>query len=86
MIDHTELIYKQSLAIPSVIRQDVADVVKRNLNVVYWNPNDVAYVFDVWNRYMTREPEDVKCAGCRSKVIGKMKRIIAIWEIKGETV
>jgi hypothetical protein len=86
MIDHSEMIYQQSLAIPQGIRQDVADVMKRNATAIHWPMLDISYLFEVWNRYMTREPEDIKCAGCRSKVIGKMRRIVAIWESRGETV
>ena len=85
MIDHTDLVFQQSLSIPQGIRQDVADVVKRNHNVIQGPHLDMTYLFEVWNRYMTREPEDIGCAGCRSKVVGKMKRIVAIWEAKGET-
>lgn len=84
MIDHTELAYMQSMSIPVEIRKDLADVINRNANNIRWNEPDLRYVFDVWNRYMSREPEDINCPGCRSKVISKLKRIVVIWEAKGE--
>lgn len=84
MIDHTELAYRQSMSIPAEIRKDLAEVIQRNASKVHWSEPDLRYVFDVWNRYMTREPEDITCPGCRAKVISKLKRIVVIWEAKGE--
>jgi hypothetical protein len=84
MIDHTNLIYQQSLSIPEAIRKDIVAVVRRNEGRIHWQQSDLQYVFDVWNRYMTREPEDIGCGGCRTKVVGKLRRIVAIWESKGE--
>ena len=84
MIDNTELAYRQSLAIPSEIRADVAKVVERNKNMIRWPDADLKYLFEVWNRYMTKDPEDITCPGCRSKVVSKMRRIVGIWVLKEE--
>lgn len=83
MIDHTNLIYQQSLSIPESIRPDVVTAVRRNEGKIHWVQADLQYIFDVWNRYMTREPEDIGCSGCRTKVVGKMRRIVAVWESRG---
>ena len=83
MIDHTNLIYQQSLSIPESIRPDVVTAVRRNEDKIHWAQADLQYIFDVWNRYMTREPEDIGCSGCRTKVVGKMRRIVAVWESRG---
>lgn len=83
MIDHTNLIYQQSLSIPESIRPDVVTAVRRNEGKIHWAQVDLQYIFDVWNRYMTREPEDIGCSGCRTKVVGKMRRIVAVWESRG---
>lgn len=83
MIDHTELAYRQSLSIPAEIRKDVAAVIERNKMAVRWQEADIRYLFDIWNRYMTKEPEDITCPGCRSKVVSKLRRIVGIWITKG---
>ena len=83
MIDHTNLIYQQSLSIPEGIRPDVVTAVRRDEGKIHWAQADLQYIFDVWNRYMTREPEDIGCSGCRTKVVGKMRRIVAVWESRG---
>lgn len=83
MLDHTSLIYTQSQSIPKTLWQNIADVLKRNQGVQF-NGADLAYLFEVWNRYMTREKENINCSGCRTKVIGKFRRIVAIWQEKGE--
>lgn len=82
MIDQTDFIYKQSLSIPPAIRGDVKEVVQRNAMNIRWSDADLKYIFDVYNRYLTREPENINCGGCRTKVVGKIKRIVAIWAMK----
>lgn len=83
MLDHTELVYNQSLSIPRLLWQDVADTLERNQGVQFASA-DVIFLFEIWNRYMTKEKENINCSGCRTKVISKLKRIVAIWKDKGE--
>ena len=72
--------------IPEVIREDVADVVMRNIGAISWPPGDLEYLFEVWNRYIApaSEPERITCPGCRAKVVSKMRRLVGIWNRRSE--
>lgn len=75
-------LYDQSLSIPPDIRPDLVKVIDRTRQAVRFTAPDVAYMGEVWNRYIApaREPEDMNCAGCRTKVIGKLRRMVDLWK------
>lgn len=72
-------------SIPAEVRQDCITALERNAQRLTWDRKDLEFLFTVYNRYVAPkgEPEDVNCAGCRSKVIGKMRQYANLWE-KGE--
>lgn len=72
---------KASLSIPDEIREDFADVVDRTRNTVTFRDPDLAYIFEVYNRYIAPagQAEDRNCHGCRAKVIGKVRRMVLLW-------
>ena len=69
-------------SIPEAIRGDVIHAVERNAAALSWNRQDIEYIFEVYNRYVApkSEPEDPNCAGCRTKVIGKMRQYVQLWK------
>lgn len=66
--------------IPEEIRPDVIRIVERNEGKVRISRTDLEYLFGIYNRYCTREPEDINCSGCRSKVSGKMRLYVNHWK------
>lgn len=79
------VLYDASLSIPEEIRPDLAEVIDRTRGAVKFSGQDIAYLGEVWNRYIApaREPEDMNCAGCRSKVVGKLRTMIDLWRDYG---
>ena len=67
--------------IPEEVRPDVVTAVNRNRDRISWNPQDIAFLFEVYNRYIAPagEPENINCGGCRTKVIGKMRQYVNAW-------
>ena len=42
---------------------------------------DIETLFRVWNTYITpEEPQDMGCRGCRTRVIGRLRNVVQIWE------
>lgn len=72
-------ILTRSLSIPEEIRPDVAEVVERTRNQAQFSQPDISYLFEVYNRYLTREPENINCSGCRTKVVGWLRAAVAEW-------
>jgi hypothetical protein len=72
-------------SIPAEVRPDCITALERNAQRLSWDRQDLEFLFTVYNRYVAPkgEPEDVNCAGCRTKVIGKMRQYANLWE-KGE--
>lgn len=68
--------------IPLSIRPDVVDVIDRTRNQFQFNQPDIAYIFEVYNRYIApkNEPENIDCGGCRTKVVGKMRELVTMWK------
>ncbi len=68
-------------SIPAEVRPHILEALQRNAAVLSWDRQDLEYLFTVYNRYVApqREPEDIGCGGCRTKVIGKMKQYAQIW-------
>lgn len=67
--------------IPQEVRPDVITAVERNAGALSWNPQDLQFLFTVYNRYIAPagEPENMNCGGCRTKVIGKMRQYVRAW-------
>jgi len=82
MTTHTHPLLRRSLGIPEEIRPDLRDVVNRTRKQFQFNQPDLAYLFEVYNRYIAppTDPEDMACGGCRTKVIGKLREMVALWE------
>jgi len=72
-----------SLSIPDQIRGDVAEVVDRTRATLSFTRPDIEYLFQVYNRYIAREPEDVNCGACRTKVVGKLRVMVDEWKKRG---
>jgi len=68
-------------SIPEEIRPDIITALDRNAGALTWNPADLQYLFEVYNRYVAPagEPEKINCGGCRSKVIGKLRQYARAW-------
>jgi hypothetical protein len=66
--------------IPDTIIPDVVEVVQRTRNQIQFNVPDLAYLFEVYNRYLTKEPLDMNCGGCRTKVIGWLRVAVQQYE------
>lgn len=73
-------ILNRSLSIPEKIRPDVAEVVERTRNQIEFSHADLSYLFEVYNRYLTTEPENMNCSGCRTKVIGWLRSAVSEWK------
>ena len=71
--------------IPEEQRQQVVEAVNRTYRSITPNWVDMTFLFEVWNANIapTREPENMNCRGCRSKVIGKYREIVKTWENAG---
>ena len=42
---------------------------------------DMTTMFRVWNTYVSAdEPQDINCRGCRTKVVGKLRNVVQLWE------
>lgn len=67
--------------IPEALRPDVITALNRNRDKLQWDYNDLRFLFEVYNRYVApaREPENINCGGCRTKVIGKLRQYAARW-------
>lgn len=67
--------------IPAEVRPDVIEALHRNRDRLSWNPQDLHFLFAVYNRYVAPmgEPEDMNCSGCRTKVIGKLRMFANRW-------
>jgi len=70
--------------IPEEIKQDVIDTVTHvEAHLPYPPRQFLTYLFDIYNRYvnsLSNEDEDINCGGCRSLVIGKLRRIVREWK------
>jgi hypothetical protein len=67
--------------IPTEVRPDVMEALARNRDRLSWDPQDLHFLFAVYNRYVAPmgEPEDMNCSGCRTKVIGKLRMFANRW-------
>jgi hypothetical protein len=67
--------------IPAEVRPDVMEALTRNRDRLSWDPQDLHFLFAVYNRYVAPmgEPEDMNCSGCRTKVIGKLRMFANRW-------
>jgi len=66
--------------IPDAIIPDVVEVVQRTRTQLQFNVSDLAYLFEVYNRYLTREPLDMNCGGCVTKVVGWLRVAVQQYE------
>lgn len=42
---------------------------------------DMTTMFRVWNTYVSPdEPQDMNCRGCRTRVVGKLRNVVKLWE------
>ena len=80
-------ILNRSLSIPAEIRPDVADVVTRTWGQSQFTKEDLEYLFEVYNRYLAPadSPENIKCGGCRTKVVGWLRTAVTEWKANGIT-
>jgi hypothetical protein len=85
---YTHPLLRRSLNIPAEIRPDVSEVVNRTRNQFQFTNTDLTYLFEVYNRYIApaTEPENMGCSGCRTKVIGKMREMVTLWQEHGTIV
>lgn len=75
-----ELFYQRAFRlIPKEDLIKIAEVVERGIERLRvstsLNGDDLKYLFEVYNKYLTYEDEDINCSGCRSKVWGKMRKL-----------
>lgn len=73
---------RRSFNIPAEIRPDVCEVVTRTRNQFQFSSTDLEYLFEVYNRFIApaSDPENIGCSGCRTKVIGKLREMVALWK------
>lgn len=78
-------ILQRSLSIPEQIRPDVAEVVDRTRGQAHFSPDDLTYLFEVYNRYLApaSDPQDPNCSGCRTRVIGWLRSAVSEWHQNG---
>lgn len=81
MVSVPHPLFRTADNIPDDVRPDVITAVERNRMQLSWNPQDLAFLFEVYNRYIApaEEPENINCGGCRTKVIGKMRQYVNQW-------
>ncbi len=67
-----------------MIPENERDAVKAAIINTYRNTptqEEMTTIFRVWNTYITPdEPQDMYCPACRTKVVGKLRNAIKIWE------
>lgn len=78
-------ILNRSLSIPAEIRTDVANVITRTWGQSQFRPEDMKYLFEVYNRYLAPadSPERITCSGCRTKVVGWLRTAVTEWKSNG---
>ncbi len=70
--------------IPEEYKAQVTATVNRTYRVLSIDPNDMDYLFNVYNNFVNHyEPERRNCPACRTKVIGKMRQIVQYWNENG---
>ena len=58
------------------IKQAVANTYRQQPTL-----EDMTTMFRVWNTYVTPdEPQDMNCRGCRTRVVGKLRNVVTLWE------
>ena len=66
--------------IPKEYKAQVIATVNRTYRVLSIDPNDMDYLFNVYNNFVNHyEPERRNCPACRTKVVGKMRQIVQYW-------
>ncbi len=67
--------------IPEAVRPDIVQAIDRNVARLTWDYQDIAYLFEVYNRYVapSGEPERINCPACVMKVVGKMRQYAQQW-------
>lgn len=67
-----------------MIPENERDAVKTAILNTYRNTpthEEMTTLFRVWNTYVTPdEPQDINCGGCRTKVVGKLRNVVKLWE------
>lgn len=67
-----------------MIPENERDSVKAAIIKTYRNQHtqsEMATIFRVWNTYVSPdEPQDMHCRGCRTKVVGKLRQVVKLWE------
>lgn len=67
-----------------LIPENERDAVKSAILKTYRNQHtqsEMETIFRVWNTYVTpNEQQDINCRGSRSKVVGKLRNVIKLWE------
>ena len=70
--------------IPEEYKAQVTATVNRTYRVLSIDPNDMDYLFNVYNNFVNHyEPERRNCPACRTKVVGKMRQIVQYWNENG---
>ena len=70
--------------IPEEYKAQVIATVNRTYRVLSIDPNDMDYLFNVYNNFVNHyEPERRNCPACRTKVVGKMRQIVQYWNEHG---
>ena len=70
--------------IPEEYKAQVIATVNRTYRVLSIDPNDMDYLFNVYNNFVNHyEPERRNCPACRTKVVGKMRQIVKYWNENG---
>lgn len=79
MLKPDEIVLFRTDAIPQEDKQKITELVSDSLRS--YNYGEMSYLFSIYNRYIfPGENLDMNCRACRSDVINKLKRIVAIWK------
>lgn len=66
--------------IPTTEREIVKQAV---VNTYRNNPThaEMTTMFRIWNTYVSPdEPQDMNCRGCRTRVVGKLREVVKLWD------
>lgn len=76
---------RKSYQIPLSVREEVAELMDKNSRTVAWSSEELAYLFQVYNRYIAKPgyAEKMNCGGCRTKVVSHMKYFTNYWKTHG---